>query len=42
MREDDVMVLDSGDEIYVWVGQDASPDEKTKALELAKVFSHIF
>jgi gelsolin len=38
MRTDDVMILDSGDEIYVWVGDDASKEEKDKALDMAKVF----
>ncbi len=31
------MVLDSGDEIYVWVGKAADEEEKAKALEMAKV-----
>ena len=36
---DDVMILDSGDEIYVWVGNEASDDEKKKGLGVAKVRS---
>ena len=32
---DDVMILDSGDELYVWVGNDSVAEEKEKALELA-------
>ena len=31
------MILDSGDEIYVWVGNEASDDEKKKGLGVAKV-----
>ena len=31
------MIVDSGDEIYVWVGKTASSAEKEKAQELAKV-----
>eukprot|EP00090_Calanus_glacialis_P016248 TRINITY_DN2546_c0_g1_i5.p1 TRINITY_DN2546_c0_g1~~TRINITY_DN2546_c0_g1_i5.p1 ORF type:complete len:714 (-),score=245.21 TRINITY_DN2546_c0_g1_i5:95-2236(-) len=33
--DDDVMFLDSGDEIYIWVGKDAAPEETGQALELA-------
>merc|ERR1719474_1032376 len=36
--EDDVMFLDSGDEVYIWIGKDASNDEKEKSLELAKKY----
>ena len=32
------MILDSGDEIYVWIGQEATDEEKEKGLQLAKVF----
>lgn len=35
--EDDVMILDSGDEVYVWIGKDASDEEKEKGLSIAKV-----
>lgn len=37
LKSDDVMILDSGDEIYVWVGTKATSAEKEKAQELAKV-----
>ena len=31
------MMLDSGAEIYIWIGNEANNDEKEKALEIAKV-----
>jgi len=31
------MLLDSGAEIYIWVGDEASSEEKAKAFQLAKV-----
>ena len=33
--DDVVMFLDSGDEIYIWVGKEAAPEETGQALELA-------
>lgn len=41
MNEDDVMVLDGGDEIYVWIGNTASPEEKQQSLEMAKVMNKL-
>lgn len=37
LNEDDCMVLDGGDEVYVWIGKTASPEEKKQSLEMAKV-----
>ena len=37
MIEDDVMILDSGDEVYVWLGNDSDEQERKEALKLAKV-----
>jgi len=36
--EDDVMVLDSGDEVYIWIGKDADKEETAQALSLAKKY----
>jgi len=33
--DDDVMVLDSGDEVYIWIGKDATKEETGQALGLA-------
>jgi hypothetical protein len=33
---DDVMILDTGDEVYVWMGSGASPEEKKKSQKLAE------
>jgi len=33
---DDVMILDTGDEVYVWVGNGASDEEKKKSLSLVE------
>lgn len=34
---DDIMVLDGGDEVYVWVGSGSTEEEKEKSNEMAKV-----
>ena len=36
------MILDSGAEIYVWIGSGAQPEEKAQGLEIAKVKSPAF
>ena len=38
LNPDDVMMLDSGAEIYLWIGKNAKDEEKDKALELAKEY----
>merc|ERR1711970_415730 len=35
---DDVMLLDSGEEIYVWIGKEASKDEVNSGLTIAKQY----
>ena len=42
MVEDDVMILDSGDEVYVWLGNDSDEQERKEALKLAKVSDNNF
>lgn len=37
MDVDDIMVLDGGDEIYVWEGDGSTEEEKAKSLEMANV-----
>lgn len=34
---DDIMILDGGDEVYVWEGIGSSPEEKEKSLDVANV-----
>ena len=36
--DDDVMFLDSGDEVYIWIGKDSEPEETSQALSLAKKY----
>jgi len=36
LNEDDVMILDTGDEVYVWVGAGASEEENTRCWQLAQ------
>ena len=33
--------MDSGDEIYVWVGSGAQPEEKAQGVAIAKVKSYL-
>ncbi|GFX69527.1 gelsolin, cytoplasmic [Trichonephila clavipes] len=40
LSEDDVMVLDCGDAIYVWIGQGASQEEKEASLKMTEDFVH--
>ena len=37
LNDDDVMLVDTGDEVYCWIGSDASAMEKEKAFQVAKV-----
>lgn len=37
MDVDDIMVMDGGDEIYVWEGDGSTEEEKSKSLEMANV-----
>lgn len=37
MNQDDVMVLDAGEEIYVWIGKDSSKEEQEKSCAMAEV-----
>lgn len=34
---DDIMVLDGGDELYLWIGKGSTEEEKLKSLEMANV-----
>lgn len=36
---DDIMVLDGGDEVYVWIGTGSTDEEKAKSFDMAKVTS---
>lgn len=38
MDPDDIMVLDGGDEVYVWIGKGSTEEEKARSLDMAKVF----
>lgn len=38
LNVDDIMVLDGGDEVYIWEGQGATAEEKEKSIDMAKVF----
>ncbi|XP_019529713.3 gelsolin isoform X3 [Aedes albopictus] len=38
LNVDDVMVLDGGDEIYVWIGNGATEEERAKSIDMAKQY----
>ncbi|XP_058053795.1 gelsolin [Anopheles bellator] len=38
LNVDDVMVLDGGDEIYCWVGNGATEEERTKSTDMARQY----
>lgn len=38
LDEDDVMLLDSGDALYIWIGKGANEEEKHKSLEMAELY----
>nr|CAD7200995.1 unnamed protein product [Timema douglasi] len=38
LNEDDIMVLDSGDEIYVWVGKLSTPEERQLGFKMAEEY----
>lgn len=38
LDEDDIMVLDSGDEIYVWVGNKATQEERQLGMKMAEQY----
>ncbi|XP_028988715.1 gelsolin-like [Betta splendens] len=38
LATDDVMILDTGDEIYIWIGNDANQEETTGAPKIAKQY----
>ncbi|XP_055532240.1 gelsolin, cytoplasmic-like isoform X2 [Wyeomyia smithii] len=38
LNVDDVMVLDGGDEIYVWIGNGATDEERAKSIDMAKQY----
>ena len=35
---DDVMLLDSGDEVYLWIGEESDAEEATRGQDLAKQY----
>ena len=35
---EDVMLLDSGDEVYLWLGEDSEAEEASRARDLAKQY----
>uniref|UniRef100_A0A4D5R9Y8 Gelsolin, cytoplasmic n=1 Tax=Scolopendra viridis TaxID=118503 RepID=A0A4D5R9Y8_SCOVI len=38
LDSDDVMILDSGDEIYIWIGNESNVEERAKASQLAEEY----
>lgn len=36
LDEDDIMILDTGDEIYIWIGNESSTEEKVQVMKMAK------
>lgn len=43
LNVDDIMVLDGGDEVYVWEGEGSTEEEKEKSIEMANViYSNYF
>lgn len=38
LDEDDVMVLDNGCQIFLWIGKDSSADEKEESMKIAKKY----
>ncbi|KAL7025953.1 hypothetical protein ACKWTF_013721 [Chironomus riparius] len=38
LEPDDIMVLDGGDEVYIWIGQGSTEEEKERSLEMAKEY----
>lgn len=41
LDEDDVMLLDGGDEVYAWIGSGTTQEEKEKAMYMAKVTQYL-
>lgn len=37
LNDDDVMILDGGDEVYIWEGKDSEDEERRQSLEVAHV-----
>ena len=35
---EDVMLLDSGDEVYLWIGEDSEAEEASRGRDLAKQY----
>lgn len=37
LDEDDIMLIDGGDELYLWEGRKASEEERRRSIEMAQV-----